>query len=391
MTVAFFSSEAFKRMYQKVNILLLFLLIVAPFLSARTLVFAVDNDGDNAYEYSYSDLEQMPESELEDICIKRGFQLVNDDVDPDTGEIYRLTKQDYIDAAQRCLNIEKEMNDLLIQYPELANEIEEEINRMEEENEEKQAKLDELEKQVHSNKAISDEHMVDDDTNNVGDNHDVETTSATPSLPTNPAFTRGMKKNHGAGDTNEGEEVAAFMAENDDVPDKDDSLIIEEDDYATTIDEPYNLSVDDNIDSVDKYGNDANTTIGFSSPAAAATAATKDSDATMLSNDNFFDNEEDNHKDNIGMGMESQHRDNIASNKKMEEDFTLTHIAIESLRIMIKNAKDDVKRAIEMVVPVFQPLINAGDVAWKKIKVLYHKARESYRAYQASSTNSNTD
>ena len=61
------------------------------------------------YEYSQSDLEIMTETELEDICIKRGFQLVNDDLDPETGEKYSLTKQDYVEAAQRCLAIEKEM------------------------------------------------------------------------------------------------------------------------------------------------------------------------------------------------------------------------------------------------------------------------------------------
>ena len=53
-------------------------------------------------EYSQADLESMTEIELEDICVKRGFQLVNDEPDD-------LTKQDYIEAAQRCLAIEQEM------------------------------------------------------------------------------------------------------------------------------------------------------------------------------------------------------------------------------------------------------------------------------------------
>ena len=53
-------------------------------------------------EYSQADLEAMTEVELEDICIKRGFQLVSDESD-------ELTKQDYIEAAQRCLSIEQEM------------------------------------------------------------------------------------------------------------------------------------------------------------------------------------------------------------------------------------------------------------------------------------------
>ena len=53
-------------------------------------------------EYSQLDLEGMTEAELEDICIKRGFQLVNE-------EAVELTKHDYIEAAQRCLAIEQEM------------------------------------------------------------------------------------------------------------------------------------------------------------------------------------------------------------------------------------------------------------------------------------------
>jgi len=53
-------------------------------------------------EYGLADLEAMTEVELENICVQRGFQLVNDDSDD-------LTKQDYIEAAQRCLAIEQEM------------------------------------------------------------------------------------------------------------------------------------------------------------------------------------------------------------------------------------------------------------------------------------------
>ena len=53
-------------------------------------------------EYTQDDLEAMTEIELENICVQRGFQLVNDESD-------ELTKQDYIEAAQRCLAIEQEM------------------------------------------------------------------------------------------------------------------------------------------------------------------------------------------------------------------------------------------------------------------------------------------
>jgi hypothetical protein len=75
-----------------------------------TLISGQDQDEvEVEVEFSQSDLEIMTETELENICIKRGFQLVNDDIDPETGEKYTLTKQDYVEAAQRCLAIEKEM------------------------------------------------------------------------------------------------------------------------------------------------------------------------------------------------------------------------------------------------------------------------------------------
>jgi hypothetical protein len=41
--------------------------------------------------------------------VLRGFQLVKDEKDPETGQQYELTHEDYVEAAQRCLAIEKEM------------------------------------------------------------------------------------------------------------------------------------------------------------------------------------------------------------------------------------------------------------------------------------------
>lgn len=71
------------------NIMLALLMVLVAFVSGQP-------------EFTQAELEAMTEAELEDICIKRGFQLVNDNSD-------ELTKQDYIEAAQRCLAIEQEM------------------------------------------------------------------------------------------------------------------------------------------------------------------------------------------------------------------------------------------------------------------------------------------
>ena len=43
------------------------------------------------------------------IGVVRGFQLVKDETDPETGQQYQLTHDDFVEAAQRCLAIEEEM------------------------------------------------------------------------------------------------------------------------------------------------------------------------------------------------------------------------------------------------------------------------------------------
>lgn len=60
------------------------------------------------------------------------------------------------------------------------------------------------------------------------------------------------------------------------------------------------------------------------------------------------------------------------------KDFTMAHLAIESLRAFVQHAKDDVNRLIGLMIPVIQPLLSAGDVAWRQIKALFLKAREAY-------------
>ena len=52
-------------------------------------------------------LESMTNEELEELCTSRGFELVKElDENGVEGEI---TREDYIDAARQCLEIESEM------------------------------------------------------------------------------------------------------------------------------------------------------------------------------------------------------------------------------------------------------------------------------------------
>ena len=64
---------------------------------------------DEGKQYTKEDLDAMSNEELEQICLQRGFELVKDDIDDATGEIIQFNRDDYIDAAMRCLAIEREM------------------------------------------------------------------------------------------------------------------------------------------------------------------------------------------------------------------------------------------------------------------------------------------
>jgi len=233
-------------------------------------------------EYTQDDLEAMTEIELENICVQRGFQLVNDESD-------ELTKQDYIEAAQRCLAIEQEMNELLAQYPELADELEEEIKKMEKENSEKQAYVEALESEISNSDSAH--HIAKD---------------------SDMTLARPLK----------------------------DGEIKNNDDYIVDTEEAKESS-------------------------------------TIETPEDSVDIERQDTTNNSGKNIES-----LESTTK-EQDLTLAHIAIESLRVLIKNAQDDVKRIINLAIPVLQPIFDVGDVAWRQMKALFMRAREVYEAYQA--------
>jgi len=282
-----------------------FLIVLVTFVSGQV-------------DYSQADLEAMTEVELENICVQRGFQLVNDESD-------ELTKQDYVEAARRCLTIEQEMNELLEQYPELADELEEEIKRMENENSEKQAHVEELEID-RSNK----ENSTDDHAEDLG-----------------MAFVRPVKGGGSEVDDNIGDEL-----EEDDLVINDEVDLNGETDYHPSADSEEEDSMEEtNLPDI--------------------------SSDNMLLDEGI---EQEDATDSVGKNIETRE----SSAKK--EDLTLTHIAIESLRVLVKNAQDDVQRIINLAIPVLQPIFNAGDAAWRQMKALFVRAHEVYEAYQAVNT-----
>ena len=68
-------------------------------------------------------LSRLSTEELHKICLDRGFEVEETGGTP-------LTRDDYVEAARRCLSLEDEMNAILNEHPELAAEIEKEIERL---------------------------------------------------------------------------------------------------------------------------------------------------------------------------------------------------------------------------------------------------------------------
>jgi hypothetical protein len=92
-------------------------------------------------------LDAMSDEQLIGMCSERGFGIVNDE-----GE---LEHKDYVEAARRCMSMEDEMNAILAENPDLAAELESEIERMQKAKE----RLTEERDQMLAEKAILEEQL----------------------------------------------------------------------------------------------------------------------------------------------------------------------------------------------------------------------------------------
>ncbi len=66
-----------------------------------------EDDDDDEKESVEETLEKMTNEELEAICTTRGFELVQD-LD-ENGNVRQFSRDDYMDAAKQCLDVESEM------------------------------------------------------------------------------------------------------------------------------------------------------------------------------------------------------------------------------------------------------------------------------------------
>jgi len=282
-----------------------------------TTLFIVSTGVHAQETYTLEQLQGMSQEELEQICVVRGFQLVKDETDPESGQQYQLTHDDFVEAAQRCLAIEEEMNELLNEYPELAEELEEELKKMEEENVAKQEELAELQSRLE-------------------EQHSTEDGSATSGTGSGAAFVSSGK----TPSTTTEQETTGEESDEDTLMQQGDEL---EDDVDSDNGQEELTITETTEDVVDETG-------------TVVTEKDEETSSSVVGNTT----------------------DVTTKPTTTSDDFTMTHLAIETLRAFVEHAKDDVKRLVGLMIPVVQPLFNAGDVAWRQIKALFVKARDAY-------------
>ena len=89
-------------------------------------------------------LDDLTDTELEAICTSRGFELVTDDTIEENGKNKsgsEYTHQDYVEAAQQCLAIEKEMERVINENPGILQQLLEEAARLEKHKEQLEKEL----------------------------------------------------------------------------------------------------------------------------------------------------------------------------------------------------------------------------------------------------------
>eukprot|EP00546_Thalassionema_frauenfeldii_P015468 CAMPEP_0178928676 /NCGR_PEP_ID=MMETSP0786-20121207/20062_1 /TAXON_ID=186022 /ORGANISM="Thalassionema frauenfeldii, Strain CCMP 1798" /LENGTH=379 /DNA_ID=CAMNT_0020604619 /DNA_START=217 /DNA_END=1356 /DNA_ORIENTATION=+ len=99
------------------------ILLLVALMIAMTTTTVVAQSSVLTTTNSDKDLEALSDGELEAICTNLGFQVIRED--PETGAAIEQTHEHYVEAARQCLEIQKEMEQILEQHPELRKEYEE--------------------------------------------------------------------------------------------------------------------------------------------------------------------------------------------------------------------------------------------------------------------------
>jgi hypothetical protein len=108
--------------------------------------------GASDFEDEDINLEDMTDEELEAICTSRGFELVRE-LNATTGEPILYTHQDYVDAANECLQIEADLEEILANHPEILENVKKESERMMHERDKLQEQLNKMQERDHGGDA----------------------------------------------------------------------------------------------------------------------------------------------------------------------------------------------------------------------------------------------
>lgn len=87
--------------------------------------------------------------------------------------------------------------------------------------------------------------------------------------------------------------------------------------------------------------------------------------------------EDDIREESLKNVKDTESLDIVAKNETAGEDYTMSAVTFEIIRAMVKQVESDVKRIVELLAPVVQPIFRAGDVAWRHLKVVFESLLRS--------------
>ena len=73
----------------------------------------------------------------------------------------------------------------------------------------------------------------------------------------------------------------------------------------------------------------------------------------------------------------------LTTKNESDEDFTMKAITFEVIRTMVKQLESNIKVIVELVTPAIRPILRAGDVAWRHLRVAVELLRNHYEKSKA--------
>jgi len=80
----------------------------------------------------------------------------------------------------------------------------------------------------------------------------------------------------------------------------------------------------------------------------------------------------------------------VETKQTQEEDFTVRAMSFEIFRKILEQTQSDLKKIFEIIAPVVQPMLKAGDKAWKRLRKAVMKAWKTYELSRQSTETAET-